>query len=423
MTVEQEIIQSHQFENGLVLIGQSMPWLESAAFSFQVPAGCRYDSGDKIGTANFVCEMVQRGAGEMDSRQLIEKLEHLGVDYSSSASVYGTHYSGASCAEQLHEALAIYADVLQRPHFPEEQMEDGRQVCYQEIAAISDDLPQRTLIELRNRFYGQPDGRDCHGSPTSVASIGLEDLRHFYQRNYRPNGVILGVAGKIDWPSLQEHVANLFGDWPARPDVIPDISPAEHGICHLPFDSQQTHIALAYPGVSYSDPNYYRQAGSVSVLSGGMSSRLFHEVREKRGLCYSVFASNHSVIDRGCVICYCGTSADRAQESLDVILQQLVNLRMGITEDELRRLKVQVRSDLIMQQESCRARAGSLTGDWFHFGRVRTLDELNSRISSLTVEEINGFLEEHPPQSFDLVTLGPHPLEINNDGISSTSTG
>ena len=154
-----------------------------------------------------------------------------------------------------------------------------------------------------------------------------------------------------------------------------------------------------------------------------MSSRLFSEVREKRGLCYTVFASNHSALDRGSVICYCGTSSDRAQESLDVILQQLTNLKAGITEDELRRLKVQVRSDLIMQQESCRARAGSITGDWFHFNRVRTLDEINSNISALTVSEINQFLEQNPPQTFDLVTLGSQPLEMNNNGISPTPIG
>lgn len=423
MTLQQQIIHSHPFENGLVLIGQSMPWLESAAFSFQVPAGCRYDPVDRIGIANFVCEMVQRGAGNMDSRQYIETLEGLGVDYSSSASVYGTHYSGASCSGQLHEALSVFADVIRRPHFPQEQLEDGRLVCYQEIAAIEDDLPQRTLIELRNRYYGQPDGRDCHGTAASVGSIEQADLQDFYDRNYRPNGMILGVAGKIDWPALKDHVGSLFADWPSKPEAVPSVSAAEHGTCHLPFDSQQTHIAIAYPGVCYSDPDYYKQAGSVSVLSGGMSSRLFSEVREKRGLCYSVFASNHSVIDRGCVVCYCGTSTERAQESLDVIIEQLIDLKSGITEDELRRLKVQVRSDLIMQQESCRARAGSLTGDWFHFGRVRTLDEINSNISALTVSEINRFLEQNPPQQFDLVTLGSHPLEKNNDGISSTPIG
>ena len=420
---QQQIIHSHQFENGLVLIGQSMPWLESAAFSFQVPAGCRYDPTDRIGVANFVCEMVQRGAGQMNSRQYIEALEELGIDYSSSASVYGTHYSGASCAGQLHDAISIFADVLRRPHFPADQLEDGRLVCQQEIAAIEDDLPQRALIELRSRYYGQPDGRDCHGTPASVAAIELSDLRNFYESNYRPNGMILGVAGKIDWPKLLNHVSHLFADWQPKPEPTPTQILPQHGTCHLPFESQQTHIAIAYPGVCYSDPDYYKQAGSVSVLSGGMSSRLFSEVREKRGLCYTVFATNHSVRDRGSVICYCGTSTDRAQESLDVLVEQLQLLGQGITDDELRRLKVQVRSDLIMQQESCRARAGSITGDWFHFGRVRTLDEINTKISSLTVSEINQFLEQNRPGHFDLVTLGSQPLEMKHDGISSTPVG
>ena len=423
MTEQEQLIHSHQFENGLVLIGQSMPWLESAAFSFQVPAGCRYDPAHQIGVANFVCEMVQRGAGERDSRQYIEALEALGVDYSSNASVYGTHYSGASCAGQLEEALGIFADVMRRPHFPENQLEDGRQVCNQEIAAIEDDLPQRALLRLRERYYGQPDGRDCHGTAQSVGSITLNDLKTFHEKQYRPNGMILGVAGKINWSALKDHVGQLFADWRHKPEIPPLKSPPQHGTCHLPFESQQTHIALAYPGVCYSHPDYYKQLGSVSVLSGGMSSRLFSEVREKRGLCYTVFASNHSVRDRGSVICYCGTSSDRAQESLDVILQQLTNLREGITEDELRRLKVQVRSDLIMQQESCRARAGSITGDWFHFNRVRTLDEINSNISALTVSEINQFLEQNPPQIFDLVTLGSQPLKMDNNGISPTPIG
>ena len=190
---------------------------------------------------------------------------------------------------------------------------------YQEIAAIEDDLPQRALLKLRERYYGQPDGRDCHGTSQSVGTITLNDLKLFHKDHYRPNGMILGVAGKINWPELKDHVGRLFADWQPKPEATPLASPAQHGTCHLPFESQQTHIAIAYPGVCYSHSDYYKQLGSVSVLSGGMSSRLFSEVREKRGLCYTVFASNHSALDRGSVICYCGTSSDRAQESLDVI--------------------------------------------------------------------------------------------------------
>ena len=148
-----------------------MPWLESAAFSIAVPAGCRYDPDNQLGLANFTCEMVQRGCGSYNSREFIEALEALGVDYNSSASLYNTNFGGAMCAGQLHDALSIYADVLRRPTFPEDQLEDGRLVCFQEIAAIEDDLAQRTMLRLRSNFYGALDGRNCEGSMESVGSI------------------------------------------------------------------------------------------------------------------------------------------------------------------------------------------------------------------------------------------------------------
>ena len=153
-----------------------------------------------------------------------------------------------------------------------------------------------------------------------------------------------------------------------------------------------------------------------------MSSRLFTEVREKRGLCYAVFASSHSIKDKGCVICYSGTAAERAQETLDVIIEQLQELKQGIHEAELKRLKVQIQSGLIMQQESCRARTSAIAGDWFHLGRIRTLDEINEKIDGLTVDSINDYLKQNPPADFDVVTLGPQPLEMPG-GISTAPVG
>lgn len=417
------LVHSHEYENGLVLVAQPMPWLESAAFSFHVPAGCRYDPADRIGLANFVCEMVQRGAGPYDSRGFIEALESLGVDYSSSVSVYGTHFGGASRAAELLPALQLYADVLRRPHLPESQLEEGRQVCFQEIHALEDDLAQRVLVQLRERHYGDPDGRDVHGTIESVSSLTSADIRQFFEQNYRPNGTILAVAGQFDWAELRERVAQWLGDWAPREVDEPAEIPAQHGVCHLPFESQQTHIGLAYPTVPVDSPDFYCSLGSVNVLSGGMSSRLFYEVREKRGLCYSVFATNHYRRDRACVICYAGTTVERAQQTLDVLVDQLRRLEEGITSDELRRLRVQVRTDLMLQQESCRARASAIAGDWFHLGRVRSLEEINQHVGQLTVDRMNRFLADHPPREFDLVTLGPQPLEFSRDGVSPTPVG
>ena len=202
MSSPQEILH-HTFENGLTLVAQPMPWLESAAFSIAVPAGYRYDPAERLGTANFVCEMVQRGCGNLNSRDFIETLESLGVDFNSSTSIYNTNYGGAMQAAQLLDALGIYADLLRRPHFPADQLEDGRLVCFQEINSLEDDLSQRAILELRQRHYGDPDGRHAEGNLETVASITLEDLQSFYHRNYHPNGMIIACAGKIDWKSLK----------------------------------------------------------------------------------------------------------------------------------------------------------------------------------------------------------------------------
>ena len=408
----QEKIFHHTFDNGLTVVAQPMPWLESAAFSIATPAGFRYDPSDKLGLANLACEMVQRGSGDLSSREWVEALDMLGVDYSSSVSLYNTHFGGAMQAAQLHDALAIYADVLRRPALPDSQFEDGRQVCFQEIAALEDDLAQRAILQLRQNIYGSIDGRYSEGSMESVAGLTMQDVQAFFKAYYRPNGMIIACAGKIDFDSLRDHVEKLFGDW--QPN---EISPAENVVAtnryqHIEHKSEQTHIALAYPGFTYSDPEFYLNRGAVGVLSGGMSSRLFTEVREKRGLCYSVFASCHTLLDKASVICYSGTSSDRAQETLDVIIEQLQLMADGIHEDELRRLKVQIRSGMIMQQESCRARARSIASDWSHLGRVRLLDEINDAINSLTVDSINEFLQAQPPANFNVVTLGPSPLKF-----------
>ena len=417
--MEQQIFH-HTYENGITLVAQPMPWLESAAFSISVPAGCRYDARSQLGIANFACEMVQRGCGSLNSREFIEALESLGVDYSSSASLYNTNFGGAMQAAQLHDALKIYADVLRRPAFPEDQLEDGRLVCFQEIAALGDDLAQRALQKLRTNFYGSVDGRNCEGTLETVQSITLDDIKSFYDRHYRPNGLIIACAGKLNFESLQSHVGELFQDWQPKPEPEESNAPSTHGVEHIEYESEQTHIAIAYPGVPYSHENYYLNRGAIGVLSGGMSSRLFTEVREKRGLCYTVFASCHTLKDKGAVLCYSGTTNERAQETLDVIIAELQKLAHGIKEDELRRLKVQIRSGMVMQQESCRGRAGSIAGDWFHLDRVRTLDEVNQKINELTVDSINEYLAANPPQSFDIVTLGPQPLEFEANGISAT---
>jgi predicted Zn-dependent peptidase len=396
----------------LALVAEPMEWLESAAFTLLVPVGSAHDPADRSGLSSFVCEMALRGAGERDSRRFIEDLDNLGVERSESVTEAHTRFSGATLAAHLPAALAIFADVVRRPHLPEDQFEASRQVLLQELRAVEDEPAEKVMIELKRRHYPEPWGRPSQGEQRALETIGLADVRQHFRRRYRPNGAILGVAGRFDWPRLREVVGELFGDWPAAGEAAVASAEARRSIAHFPYDSNQTQIGIAYPSVPYRHPDYFQAWGAVGVLSGGMSARLFTEVRERRGLCYAVYATYHTLLDFGGVFCYAGTSAARAQETLEVTLAELVRLGQGILPEELDRLKARIKSALIMQQESSFSRSGAIARDWYHLGRVRSMDEIEQIVAGLSCQSINTYLAEHPPGGFTVVTLGPRELEV-----------
>ncbi|HTN76113.1 MAG TPA: pitrilysin family protein, partial [Pirellulaceae bacterium] len=348
----QSTVLTHRFPNGLTLLAEPMGWLESAAFALLLPAGCQRDPADRLGLASMTCEMMQRGCGERNSRQFVDDLENLGVDRSSSVSNAHTSFGGAMPSDKLFDALSIHADVILRPLLPEEQFEDAQQVCLQEVRALEDDLAAKTMQDLRRRRYGDPYGRASQGTTATVEAITLKDVRQSYAANFRPQDAILSVAGKIDFEKLRDHVGELFGNWEPNKTEPIETSPSAGPRNHIASESSQTHIGIAYPSVPYSHPDYYQARGAVGVLSDGMSSRLFTEVREKRGLVYTVYASSHSLKHAGSVLCYAGTTSERAQETLDVMLFELRRLEQGIEADELSRLKARIKSALIFQQES-----------------------------------------------------------------------
>jgi predicted Zn-dependent peptidase len=287
------------------------------------------------------------------------------------------------------------------------------------VRAIDDDLAQKTMLELRQLRYADPFGRSRIGTVESLERMELADIHRHFATYFRPNEAILSVAGKVDWPRLRDQVEQYFGGWQSS-ELPPIVERPPNGrYLHIEHESSQTHIALAYLSIPYPHPDYFQARGAVGVMSDGMSSRLFTEVREKRGLCYSVHASCHSLKDRGSVICYAGTTTDRAQETLDVVVQELLKLPQGIEPDELNRLKARIKSSLIMQQESSMSRSGSIAADWYYLNRVRTLDEVGAIIDGLTCESINRYLAANPPADFCLVTLGAKPLELPS-AISTT---
>lgn len=410
--VQRREARIHQLENGMVLVGEPTAEVESAAMSMFVPCGYSTDPLERLGLSSLLCDMILRGAGSRDNRQLINDLEILGIERGESVGVSQTSFSAATIASNLNDALSIYADIVRRPHLPTEQIDAAKMVCFQELHGVEDEPGQKLMIALRRRAYPNPWGRSSYGTEAGIEASSAEDIKQHWANGYRPNGCILGIAGNFDWNALVEHVESLYGDWEPLERDAPVETELDCNTVHTLHDSNQCHIGIAYPSVPYRHPDYIRAWAAVGVLSGGMSSRLFTEVREKRGLCYTVNASLQTQRDRARVLCYAGTTAERAQETLDVTYSELNRLAEGIEQKELNRLKARIKSALIMQQESSSARSGAIARDWYHLGRIRSLEEVGKLVDDVTAEDINDFLLKNPPADFVFATLGPEPLEI-----------
>ncbi|HUG91839.1 MAG TPA: pitrilysin family protein [Planctomycetaceae bacterium] len=411
----QEIL-IHPFDNGLTLIVEPMTSVQSAAFSLLVPAGSIFDQPRHNGSAALLTELIVRGAGPLTNEQLSAALDDLGVQRHEHAGTVHVSFTGATLAANLPRALDLYGDILRRPMLPPEQFEPARSGVRQSLEAVEDEPRQKVMIELRRRCYDAPWGLPSDGSLEDLPNLSIDSVRDHYERCFRPNGTILGIAGNVDFREIRDVVGRVFGDWPARSDPTFATGPRAPSPDHIPHESEQTHIGVAYEAVPFRHPDYYAAWAAVSVLSGGMSSRLFTEVRERRGLCYSVYAALRSLKDEARVLCYAGTTNERAQQTLDVTLAELVRLGDSIAEDELARSKAMAKSSLIMQQESTSSRSSSIAGDWYHLRRVRTLDEIRQKIDSLTVENVLAYVHEHPARDFTIVTIGPEALKMPTMG-------
>ena len=401
----------HTFENGLTLLAENMPHVRSATVNIIVPAGCAYDPANMPGISSVLSEIILRGAGKNNSKELSLAMDGIGLDRSCSAGTNHIRLWGATLSRNLPKTIDLFADIILKPHLPKSDVESVKMLAAQEIMSIEDDPKQKVMLALRKNHFPSPLGNDRRGTLEGLEAITHDALSKFWKKNFRPSGTIISVAGNIEWEPLKAQVEKLFGKWKGSDVPALKLSPGKGGKSHISKDTQQVQIGIAYPSVTYGHKDFYAAIGAVNVLSGGMSSRLFTEVREKRGLCYSVWASYQNFKEVAAVICYAGTTTDMAQETLDVTLKQIANLTKGIKEEEVKRLKIGLKSSMLIQEESSSARAGSIAVDWYYLGRVRPLEEIQKAIDSITTKSILSHVKEYNPKEFTIVTLGNKQLK------------
>ncbi|MDP9172585.1 MAG: insulinase family protein [Planctomycetota bacterium] len=402
----------HTFSNGLTLLCEKMPAMQSAAMTLMLPAGSATDPVDRTGSATVISDMVLRGAGDRDNRRLTDYLDSLGLQRSCSVSVHHTRFSCAAVASKVVESLGVYSDIVRRPMMPESGFAAARDLALQSLEGIEDDPRQKLLIKLREWFLPSPLGRNPMGQVDHLEKLTLDLCKADWKMRYQPKEGILAIAGNIDFEQVKGEVGKHFGDFTGIGAAPIKVMPPPGLFHHEKQESEQTHIGIAYPSIEETDPDYYLVRLACEVLGGGMSGRLFTEMREKRALCYSVWAGYTSLKGKGGILGYAGSSNDRAQATLDCMIEEIRRLHKGVTLAELNRAKIGLKASTIMAGESTSARAGAIAHDFFIRGRIRTLDEIKQAIDGVSLEQVNAYLAAHEPGPFTIVTVGPKKLKM-----------
>ena len=405
-------INIHNFSNGITLITEQMPERVSASFDIIIMAGSARDMDGLNGTASILSEHIFRGAGQYSNLELNQALDRLGLHYNNSAGIFTSHFSGVLTNTNLEKAMALFADIICNPQLDECEFTNSQALALQSIAALEDDPRQKVSILAKETFLNAPLNRPSMGKLEEVQKVTCKDIKDFWKENYTPVEAIISVAGGIEHEQIKSIIDKYFGSWAGTANSeLPEVSFNANN-SHIANEGSQTHISLAWPSIHISDKDYYKAVLLSNVLSGGMGSRLFTEVREKRGLCYAVGASHASIGSKGAMMAYVGSSPDKAQEAVSVIIDELNKLGDGISQDELDRARTGLRASLIMQGESSGARARSLANDYYHLKNTRTLEEIENAITSVTLDQLMEYAKNNPAGNFSLSSIGPKQVSL-----------
>lgn len=412
MNTSAPTISTQQTASGLHIVFEHMDAMESASMQLLVPAGSAHDHADTLGGSSVASEILLRGAGALDSRAQADAFDHVGALRNSSVGVRFLSIGMSVVGARIVEALPLVIDMVRAPRFTDSSFAPACELARAGIASLADDPQQRAVLSARSRHLPAPYNRDTLGTISGIDALSPEQLANWWSSHAVPSGSILSIAGRFDADAVRSELDSLLDGWTGSMAQPADGAAPSRGYAHESDDSNQMQIVVLHDGPREGADDAVLERLAVSVLSGGMSGRLFTEVREKRGLCYAVSSSYRADRDRGVVTSYVGTTPERAQESLDVLLEQLGQISAGdVTREEFDRAVIGMKSRLVFAGESTRARAGACAADIANLGRVRTLDEIVQRIDSVTLDELNAYLQRRDLGTPTIQTLGPDALD------------
>jgi predicted Zn-dependent peptidase len=372
--------------SGLVVVTDDMPHLETASLGVWVGCGSRDENPDEHGISHLLEHMAFKGTARRTARQIAEEIEAVGGDLNAATSVETTAYYARVLKADVPLALDVLADILSNPAFDPAELTREQNVIVQEIGAAEDAPDELVFDHLQGvAFPEQPVGRSILGTPQTVRSFDPARLRAYLSRNYCAPDMVIAAAGAVAHAAIVEEADRRFAAFKGPSAPPPASAQFEGGARIEKRDLEQAHIALALEGVRQRDPTLYSLQVFTSVLGGGMSSRLFQEVRERRGLCYAIYSFHWPYSDTGLFGLYAGTDAGDADELMRVVVDEIAATADTLNEAEVTRAKTQMKAGLLMALESSGARAEQLARQMIAYGRPIPLDEIVAKVEAVTV--------------------------------------
>ncbi len=385
-------VKLHEFPNGFRVVAEEMPGLNSASIGIWVSAGGRHERLEQNGIAHFLEHMAFKGTKRRSALQIAEAIEDVGGYINAYTSREMTAYYARVLEDDVALALDVLGDIALNPVFDENEIETERGVILQEIGQAQDTPDDVVFDWLQEVAYPeQPMGRTILGPSERVRTFSKGDLKNFASEHYRPERMILSVAGAFDYDRVLVMAEQLFGGLErGQTDLL---VPARFagGERHEVKSLEQVHFALAFETPGYMDDAVYTAQVYSSVLGGGMSSRLFQEIRERRGLCYSIFAQTGAYADTGMTTIYAGTSGEQIGDLARITIDELKRAADDLNEAEVERARVQMKAGMLMGLESPSARAERMARLVEIWGRVPGVDEVVQKIEAVTHSSVREF--------------------------------
>ncbi len=374
-------------KSGINVVTDTMPHLETASLGVWVASGSRDERLNEHGISHLLEHMAFKGTRRRSARQIAEEIEAVGGDLNAATSAETTAYYARVLKADVPLALDVLADILSDPTFDREELAREQSVIVQEIGAVAD-TPDDLIFEHLNAiaFPDQPLGRSILGTAKTVRSFHDGTLRDYLGRHYRAPDIVVAAAGAVDHAAVVADVEQRFASFTGPASPIAEPAKFGGGSHVEKRELEQVHIAMALPGVAVTDPTLYSLQAFTNILGGGMSSRLFQEARERRGLCYSIYSFHIPYSDTGMFGLYAGTDAADTSELMRVIVGEIAGTADTLSEPEIARSKAQMKAGLLMALESSGARIEQLARQMITRGRPMPLAELVEKVEAVTVE-------------------------------------